>query len=104
VKSLKDFSNWNLSTPYFYQEFHIFITNALANSRTFAALQVALKISSLERREMIGNLILTGIKAIANFHILSHAVKLVGKFVKATAHSNFGLIGLDRVASWLGLG
>ena len=53
---------------------------------------------------MIGNLILTGIKAIANFHILSHAVKLVGKFVKATAHSNFGLIGLDRLASWLGLG
>ena len=78
--------------------------SAPANSRTFTTHQKTSESSSLERREMIGNLILTGIKAIANFHILSHAVKLVGKFVKATAHSNFGLIGLDRVASWLGLG
>ena len=46
----------------------------------------------------------TLIRIIANAHILSHAVKLVGKFVKAVAHSNFGLVGLDRVASWLGLG
>jgi hypothetical protein len=46
----------------------------------------------------------TLIRIIANAHILGHAVKLVGKFVKAVAHSNFGLVGLDRVASWLGLG
>ena len=52
----------------------------------------------------MGTLIFGAVRAIANAHLLTHAFKLVGKFVKAVAHSNFGLIGLDRVASWLGLG
>ena len=52
----------------------------------------------------MGALLIKVVAGIANAHLLTHAVKLVGKFVKGVAHSNFGLIGLDRVASWLGLG
>jgi len=44
------------------------------------------------------------IKVITNLHVLTVAVKAVGRAIKMIAHTNFGLIGLDRLASWLGIG
>ena len=44
------------------------------------------------------------LNAVAKLHLVSVAAKAVGRVVKMVAHSNFGLIGLDRVMSWLGLG
>jgi hypothetical protein len=44
------------------------------------------------------------IKVVTNLHVITVAAKAVGKALKVIAHSNFGLIGLDRMASWLGIG
>jgi hypothetical protein len=44
------------------------------------------------------------IKVITNLHVVTIAAKAVGRVIKMVAHSNFGLIGLDRLASWLGIG
>ena len=44
------------------------------------------------------------IKVITNLHVLTVAAKAVGRALKMIAHTNFGLIGLDRLASWLGIG
>ena len=43
------------------------------------------------------------IRIVTNLHVVSVAIKAVGRVVKMVAHSNFGLLGLDRAMSWLGL-
>ncbi len=42
--------------------------------------------------------------AIANLHVVTLGIKAVGRIVKMVAHTNFGLIGLDRAMSWFGIG
>jgi hypothetical protein len=42
-------------------------------------------------------------RIITNLHVVSVAVKAVARAGKVLLHSNFGLIGLDRVLSWFGL-
>jgi hypothetical protein len=44
------------------------------------------------------------ITTITKLHFVTIAIKAVGRVIKMVAHSNFGLIGLDRVMSWFGLG
>ena len=44
------------------------------------------------------------IQLVTNLHIVTVAIKAVGRVVKMMAHTNFGLIGLDRAMSWLGIG
>ena len=44
------------------------------------------------------------IKLVTNLHVVTVAIKAVGRVVKMIAHTNFGLIGLDRAMSWLGIG
>ena len=44
------------------------------------------------------------IKVVTNLHVITVAAKAVGRALKMMAHTNFGLIGLDRFASWLGIG
>ena len=44
------------------------------------------------------------IKLVTNLHVVTVAIKAVGRVVKMIAHTNFGLFGLDRAMSWLGIG
>lgn len=44
------------------------------------------------------------IRLVTNLHVVTVAIKAVGRVVKMVAHTNFGLIGLDRAMSWLGIG
>ena len=44
------------------------------------------------------------IRLVTNLHVVTVAIKAVGRVVKMIAHTNFGLIGLDRAMSWLGIG
>jgi hypothetical protein len=40
---------------------------------------------------------------ISNLHIFTLGIKAVARIGKIIAHSNFGLLGLDRAMSWFGL-
>ena len=44
------------------------------------------------------------IATVTRLHIFTVAIKAVGRVIKLVGHSNFGLIGLDRVMSWFGIG
>ena len=44
------------------------------------------------------------IRLVTNLHVVTVVIKAVGRVVKMVAHTNFGLIGLDRAMSWLGIG
>jgi hypothetical protein len=42
-------------------------------------------------------------KIITNLHVVTVAAKAVARVGKVLLHSNFGLLGLDRVLSWFGI-
>jgi hypothetical protein len=44
------------------------------------------------------------IAAVTKLHIFTVAIKAVGRVIKMVGQSNFGLIGLDRLMSWFGIG
>jgi len=44
------------------------------------------------------------IATVTKLHIFTVAIKAVGRVIKMVGHSNFGLIGLDRLMSWFGIG
>ena len=45
----------------------------------------------------------TIVSVISNLHIFTLGIKAVARIGKLIAHSNFGLLGLDRAMSWFGL-